>query len=500
MLDSYKHGQDLSNATESTIHNILEFSYTSLIEALPQSAYIMLEALFLLGKPSSRGQVRYLTELSADAMAEAIRSLSNTSLIIRRSVKSHENLELNGSVHELLSNHNKDPRTRQKINARLVKQQTAVQQEGMYPFHPLSVPGEIESWARGVVNELSEAFTRDASANERHQAISRIRENKQQPKYPACFDRIEGILLLQESQGVEAVKAFHKALSKDPNDVAAKMGLSEAQLSLNQLESGLETAHQLISTWHEKWDELKRHTKRRLFGNAWQHYAEFYTPEKLFNSLLEIGCFTDVDDIHISVRLRALEKRFDGQRMSISDETRWLQRAKQCFEDWKDFRYMSGLNTDALRLLRRFKRNSELIRIHAQGIAIANPGNPLIKKKLREQIQYWRTELADNPSNPLSGTEWEDPDLGQLSPTEKMLSRSGYVPVEITSPCKTDRNALQYFFGEGNDRQRFFLHSGTATEMSNEEFGGLSRGDRVWVKPGDQLNSKNTPASHIVKL
>jgi hypothetical protein len=100
-VDAYARGRDIPSASSEARSRVGEFAFANLLEALPDKALLVLESL-RLNEVQDRPQICAQTGLGLDEVADAIGSLSRTSLIIRREGQDGEIYKLSDVISDFL--------------------------------------------------------------------------------------------------------------------------------------------------------------------------------------------------------------------------------------------------------------------------------------------------------------------------------------------------------------------------------------------------------------
>lgn len=118
IIDKICLGVDVTQAISIVGQDLVRFSFTSLLEVLPESAHKILEALYLAGS-ASRAELSQLLELEDDTVVESIRLLQKTSLISTSFTNGYESLSLSDAVSDLLMNQPLLSHAREEVREKL---------------------------------------------------------------------------------------------------------------------------------------------------------------------------------------------------------------------------------------------------------------------------------------------------------------------------------------------------------------------------------------------
>lgn len=100
-IELYLAGAEIRTALERTEHDVLQFSFTNLLDRLSKLENNVLEAIFVLEQPN-RSDICGALTATHDDVAEAIATLAKTSLIVRQEVSEGEAYTLGNSIRDLL--------------------------------------------------------------------------------------------------------------------------------------------------------------------------------------------------------------------------------------------------------------------------------------------------------------------------------------------------------------------------------------------------------------
>ncbi|HEX2837097.1 MAG TPA: ATP-binding protein [Phycisphaerales bacterium] len=101
-IDAVAAGVDVAEALAVAGANLLEFSFASLLEAIPSPCKTLLECLFVLEAPSDAWTIEYLIERSRDEVADALRHVVKTSLVEHTTAEGEPRYSLSRAARDLL--------------------------------------------------------------------------------------------------------------------------------------------------------------------------------------------------------------------------------------------------------------------------------------------------------------------------------------------------------------------------------------------------------------
>ena len=283
-LDGFIAGKPLDKILSETKHQVLEFSYKNLIEALSPVAHEVLECLFVTGEPISRGKACDLLERNLDEIAEAFMQLGRTSLVTRISKLTEESYNLSSSVRDLLlySPVNTDVRTAVQEKLRKTKQSVSqidkLQREQQisplfWGYVPDNAPDEVRVISTDAIRLLSHYSKQRGrlTHNERRSLTDQLDKVKQAiHRYSdqSVLHRIKGLILLNLQDRAEGKRALRTAWEMEPSDIASGLRLSLELRTDKELEKAKNVAEGLMN---DGWQEPKR-SNALLATNVVQNY------------------------------------------------------------------------------------------------------------------------------------------------------------------------------------------------------------------------------------
>jgi len=128
-VDLYIKGVDISQSINQSQKDIAAYSYTNLIESLRPYSISILEAIYVTGE-STKTQLIDLLDLSNDDISESINELSKTSLIVRSTSDTGNDLfNLSDSIRDLLLTNPKNIEVRSRISDSLKERKIKIQEQ-----------------------------------------------------------------------------------------------------------------------------------------------------------------------------------------------------------------------------------------------------------------------------------------------------------------------------------------------------------------------------------
>ena len=233
-LDRYKIDPDIKESIEHTKKNILDFSYTNLIDRLRPTSASMLEALYLM-QPLSRREFCEILDMTLDEASEAIQELKQTSLFVTHANENEEVYELSPSVREFLITNSKNVNVRARIRKTLDKQKQENEQikkrqknAGITEWHQFYLSPELPNNLICLLERAVKLIIRRATKIEDYQVILRnlIDVRELYDGHP-IYHRILSIIYEKVHDLDQAESELKQAFRLNENDHVTRLALAE---------------------------------------------------------------------------------------------------------------------------------------------------------------------------------------------------------------------------------------------------------------------------------
>lgn len=234
-LDLYKIHPDINRSIQHTKKNILEFSYTNLIDSLSLNSVSMLEALFLK-QPLSRREFCEILELNLDDASEAIQELKQTSLLIANVDEYEELYELSPSVRELLIMNSRDLTVRASISKKLDKQKSLndgirkrQRDAGVTKWHQFYFSPGLPNGLKILLEDAVKLIIRKGDDRNKDFTVPlrKLIEVKELYDRHPIYHRVLSILYQKRHDLDQAETELKLALSLDESDPVNKLSFAE---------------------------------------------------------------------------------------------------------------------------------------------------------------------------------------------------------------------------------------------------------------------------------
>ena len=517
-IDSYLAGADLNTSLSQTKESIIQFSYTALLENLPDVAIETIECLFAAGDPLSRSEICNLLEKTIDEVANAISKLLCTTLIVRHSDENSEKYSLSSSVRYLLLKNPKKQHVRNTAYEKIREQRKLVgsistaeendplKEDFIHPDTPDHYKAiAIKSFrAIKIKNNGGQSAILDL-LKECDNAIQGDPEN-------STLHRIRACLLLSFADRFEAMNAFRQSIKSKNGDVASRLALAEYLKSDQKHEESYELTEYLIQNgWTDPNKSsvksvtrlLKTHWVVAIWLNKYDQVIEASKHWREAGALAPTLCC-----IYITALRRSNEKETYTSKL---EET--IIKLIECQNEvLNKFGYIGFIVHESVKTIKQ-------ISFWCNHHTFEKPCNIAITQFLDKHLlavvgEHWDWSIDDsevkswirqfgslncgNIINLMQSHRWHD----IISDIEDdALADYGYIPVKIYKiPKGVDsiRKSHNYIFGKSKDGVEYYIAK-RATNFSADEFYSLSIGDTVFVRPlEDGGNGKAIPISDAV--
>lgn len=300
-IDKYSLGQELENSLASTSEEVLDFSFSTLLDCLDENKNNILEALFSLGK-ANRQELLECLQIDLDTATDNLNYLSKTSLVLKEEVDSGQLFELPDSIRDLLRAHPRNMIFRNQVNSWISKNKQNIDSALEYQASVNLPKIDLYYIPDGVSNFYIQNAKKiqQASKNNNRQALVAVERGLQpivkeaNPSAFACRLYAAACNALGDTKS--AVDFFRKSIELDPVDPAPYYQLSQIyrtsngeadklyQLSLHlvknfwddALNSNFRTANRVVSNYLHSANILKKFPEVFEYTNNWRKEIQEY--------------------------------------------------------------------------------------------------------------------------------------------------------------------------------------------------------------------------------
>lgn len=258
--DRYLLGASLDEALATTEQDVLEFSFTSLLEHLSRTSQEILEVVFALDNPT-RSDLCSCLERSVDEVAEAVGQLSKVSLISRRESEGKEVYALADSIRDLLRANPRDLGVRKKAGNWSARDRdrtsSALRYQSGVNASPLSVFYITENTPSHLI-EFSRRLRTGLRQEDRSKVVDIERELRHRlatGDRSAFLYRTYAQCVAQLGDYPTAITHFQKAAALDLNDPAPTFSLAMIYSEQGKIDDVRACTTRLVE---QGWAELNR--------------------------------------------------------------------------------------------------------------------------------------------------------------------------------------------------------------------------------------------------
>jgi hypothetical protein len=513
-VDSYAAGTDLAAALAQTKERIVEFSYTSLIDHLPDNSDKVLECLFGSSEPRSRSEVGHLLELTPDEVAEAINGLLRTSLVTRQSTGGLEKYTLSSSVRDLLLRAPCDAAVRSDVQARLREQQrllTDLEQSGSKdPLAEDFVSADAPAHVRALVTRMRRSLRGRARRAKQLSDLSELRGAIAFDDKESVLHRAEALLLEQLNDRFAAIESLSKAAACAGDDWSARLLLAEFLRGEQRLQEALEQTELLMTAKLLDNPSVGTRNRVRLLRAHWVTVLWLKRSKEVLAATSDWRGAGDLRSALAALRVSTFQRILDDAALAPPERMEAVRSLVECLDE--TFRldgYLPDVVHEGFHAIERLEKLGPRGLLSADEVALCAK---FLDRHLPAMCANHRDySLADDGivalvagfralscsgTNPLKDARWSELiDLGEEG--DAALAGAGYETARITRVV-SDRG---YAFARSLDGSRDFYVHRSATHLSEADFTALRPGTLVSVlaagSPGSS-SGRAWPAKHVM--
>jgi len=498
VIDSYLAGMELDAALRTTRENVVAFSYSGLVAALPDAAKDVLECLFAASRVMSRDEVGDLLELDADQVADGVTALIRTSLVTRHTTLEAEQYSLSSSVRDLLLRSPIRPDLRQRVHERLRNQEQALHEiaesasadQLAWDFVPESAP----NYVRAMAFEACRAMRRHSSREILLRCLDRVLQQLQRRERTPVLSRIAAHLYGELNDRAAAIEMLRQACSDDVGDAAAALSLAEYLREDQKLNESFAVSEGLI---RDGWSDEARSSYGSVNRLLKVHWVVAIWLGRNAEAMAATDSWQNAGKlrptmacINVSASKRVLE-----HCSSVVDAEALIRKMLTVLDAvLKGDGYIGFVAHETLNVLEQIARTAELFTLSTES---AFQVCSFVDEHLPAVCAVHRVRAIDDPTvvrwieifqaldcgaseNILQQERWVE---SLEESNDPALAEVGYVLVSVYAPPKGSVGATrQYLFARDKDGQEYYVPR-RATLMSQEQFAALEAGTRLMVLP-----------------
>jgi len=522
-IDLYLKGVDISSSINKSQKDIASFSYTNLIESLTINSIAILESIFVIGE-SSKAELIDLLELSNEEISESLNELSKTSLIVRSTSETGNDLfNLSDSIRDLLLINPRNISIRNEISQSIKDRKVKIQEQlnrnyilGINEFDFDFISPEIAESIRSLIIDLNKVLGRPYNKRSHTELVklkNRLSEvvayNPTSGELLFHFSRV--LKALQDESG--AYRLLEKAISfenENPRYLMEKAlfffyqrdypnaqpilnnlinnGFNRPELSSKKFAASLTKLHFLCllylgnypeiinqtTEWSSDldWDVMMGTYRASAFKRSVELIRDIDEKENAFNEVLNIfneifknGDYPLIACIEINKMLKDVVIG-GSERISYSEEY-----------VYKYVKFIADHFFDII------------LNLNDQSIDSRD------NKQFLERLYSIKFKIK---SNPLNQSRWYSPDKEEVYDAEHIqeLKADGYIIVKVHNLPEGNFGMSSYMFASDNYNNHFYLNV-QEFEPGWNKWGYIKLGDKLAIKHDELRKNTSTRATDI---
>jgi hypothetical protein len=519
-IDLYNRGYSEAIATGKAKNEVVAFSFSNLLDRLSDVELELIEFLFLMGQPASRGNAVSVLGYEEEIVSSALINLSRTSLVRRIQADGRDLFDLNDNIRSLIVKNDKHVKTRSRIRARLKKRKDEIR-----VHESLQRDGKIQPSSEDyVAPDTPEALKPLLISGVRILKAKRIQHcgrwlheaeqvSGEFPEHPRLL-HIKGRVLTLLGDSTSAVEALEKAVALQPDSPWPVLALADALLDLIQEDKSKEAETLLMQLKPRDILEISPSAYRRY----WKLIYKCFKAADRWTDVLELAeGMLKVDDDGVAKEIHlenAAYASFKAVRYShFQDPPKVSEGMLKAASYFQMLVEKSGLMDHQVRMcLTYFKELRHFIQEHeGRGVpqqqellaAAGNLADSMLSMRLVSGVLFDQClavcgdlglfDCPDGQSQPL--VRWAPRKLSLADLDEKFMERI-YRDGQIIAWAKVSRSTLEkgYLFAQCiRSSATYFLHI-SKTDTSKGQFAALQRDTLLLIDP-DPESEPEKPAA-----
>lgn len=524
-VDLYLRGIDISESMHQSKKDIAAFSYNNLIESLNKYSIWILEAIFVSDEVN-KSQLIELLDLSNDEISESINELSRTSLIIRSTSETGNDLfQLSDSIKDLLLVNPINIEVRNKISARVKERKNKIQEQhkrnqilGINKFDVEFISQNALDSVIALVVDLNKVLSRPY-AKRNHSDLVDIKNrfgeliayNSSNHELLFHYSRI--LKSLGDEQGQS--KVIHEALKHDPEN--PRYLLAQALILFHK--RNCEEANLIFESLLKKGLDLPENSSRKFASSLVKlHYL----------SLIQLGDYPAIlekttdwkNDPNWSVmmgnsRATALKRSVELDRHDFDKKCSAYNNILDIYDHlFKNDSYPYIVCNEAMKFLKDQSnlkvppftpefayKFTEFVAKHFFSIVNAIKGQSIDSYDNNSFLNRISSISFETQTNPVLESDWFSSTREISYDKEHIaeLKNDGYLIVQVTNIPENNYGLSRFIFAKDKDNNDFFLHVDNF-ESGWTKWGYLALHSKLAIKHSGLDSTKATVASEIVEI
>ncbi|WP_256007492.1 ATP-binding protein [Pedobacter deserti] len=522
-IDLYLKGVDISGSINRSQKDIASFSYTNLIESLSNDSIAILEAIYVIGE-SSKSELIDLLEFSNEQISESLNELSKTSLIVRSTNETGNDLyNLSDSIRDLLLINPRNISIRNEISQSIKDRKVKIQEQltrnhllGINEFDSDFISQDIAESIRSLIIDLNKVLNRPHNKRSQTELVrlkNRFSEliayNSTNHELLFHFSRI--LQALQDEGNTH--KILEKAISFDPANPRYLMAKALNYFHKKDYPSALPIFDSLIQYGFNRPGKSSKKFAASLTKLHFLCLLFLGEYNKIINETNQWTTDTDWSVIMGTYRASAFKRSVELSKQPEDIQNAYNEVITIFNEIFKNQNYPLIACTEANKMLKdliyigsdRPPYSESFLYQYVKFIAdhffdiILNLRDQSIdssENKLFLQKLYSIKFKAS--TNPLRMSRWYTPDKEEVYDLEHIqeLKADGYTIVKVYNLPEGNFGMSSYMFARDLSNNQFYLNV-HQFEHGWSKWGNIKLGDKVAIKYAELKKTSSTPAIDI---
>lgn len=497
VVDAYVAGSDISDSITKAVNDTTEFSFSNLIDVLPEHCICVLESLFV-DEDISRFSLSEALGHTPDEITKAIHDLCRTSLVTRSSSNQNgrEIFKLNDQVRELLRLHPKRIGVRETVEKflRARRAQTTTSSKSpdkYYQYRWDVIEDDLPEDLKAIVIKVNQATTKTKSANAKlPDAYRQVIHAEIDFASFSSYWRARARILWALQDRSEGLNCLHKAIELNAHDVISQKLLAEWLIEDQRSSEALPYLENLLTLGADNPDNfgidfsshvIASHLYAKIFLRRFEEVSN--ATEKWLDRDDEIGW------VKATARIRCF-LRWAEDTHEANSEKRFIHALSEFDSAAQHF----GLSESMEHL------GAELVEEFCKRMRFTNPS--ISEEAARSGIEFiskYHRELVITGSNAYREMEksihlikeyisrWNKIDKEVKSTTSPEYLDSyraeGYVIARIVIPFSFyERNSTSFLFARDDSGEDYFIHASSFVKDSSYRWRDLKQDSVVALK------------------
>jgi len=297
-IDLICSGHEINYALQKTEEDVIEFSFTSLLESLTDIENDILETVFSLENPT-RSDICGALDANVDEVATAISKLLKTSLLSREDNTEFEKYTLGSSIRDLLRSHPRNPAIRSKAAHWLATTKASAEsalkiqrEKNISSVSPFFIPDEKYGPYVSITKQISAAAKRE----DRIQLIKIegiLRQKLSGEQNSSFVHRLHALINLELDDQATAVAQFNRAIFLDAEDPSPAFSLALIHQQNQNHDEAHRISHSLIDNGFGNPSISGEHYANRIWSiylnssNILEKYSDVFEATSEWNDKLK---------------------------------------------------------------------------------------------------------------------------------------------------------------------------------------------------------------------